>query len=103
MSGGVAIGLLVVIVGAVVWRVFGGERHDSLFVVEVKAAGIDGVVLRGNVPGRSGEELVAFVASLDLPPGARIWAIRDREQLQLRFANVDAGPQQRLRNFVLVR
>lgn len=103
MSGGVAIGLLVVVVGAIVWRVFGGARYDSLFTIEVKAAGVEGIEMRGSVPGRSGEELIAFVASLELPPGARIWAIRDGGEMRLRFTNVDPGPQQRLRNFVLVR
>ena len=86
---------------AVVWKLASGGRDDARFVLTVNGPGIEGIELRGRVPGIGGDELTDFVAKLELPEGARIWAVPDGDRLALRFANVPEGPQQRVRNLVL--
>lgn len=101
--GPVGIGLVVLVAGAIAWRLFAGERHDSPFTVEVRGPGVAGVHLRGAVPGIDAATFTEFVASLELTVGARVWATKDRGRLSLRFAGVPEGPAQRLRNFVYSR
>jgi hypothetical protein len=95
--------LLVVVgavVGAIVWKVAGRGRGDAKFTIEVTGPGVDGVRMKGAVPGRSASEIVDFVARLELPTGSRVWGVPDRGRLRLEFAgSVPDNLQQRLRNF----
>jgi hypothetical protein len=95
------VALVVVAVAAIVWKVATGGRGDARFVLTVNGPGIEGIEVRGQVPGIGADELTEFVAKLELPKGAKIWAVPDGDRLALRFTNVPEGPQQRVRNLVL--
>lgn len=101
MHSSVLVAIVVVAVVAIVWKLASGGRGDARFVLTVNGPGVDGIDLRGEVPGIGGGELIEFVAKLELPKGAKIWAVPDGDRLALRFANVPEGPQQRVRNLVL--
>lgn len=98
-----AIVLLVAVLAAVVWRVAFGERHDATFVVEVRGPGSEGVKFKGAVPGQDTAALAGFVATLELPVGAKFWGVQDRGRIALRFAGVPEGSAQRLRNMIYSR
>jgi hypothetical protein len=55
------------------------------------------------VPGHDSIALADFVATLELPVGAKFWGVRDRGRMALRFSGVPEGPQQRLRNVIYAR
>jgi hypothetical protein len=103
MAPSILVALVVVAVVAVIWKLASGGRDDARFVLTVSGPGVEGIALRGEVPGQSAEEFIAFIASLELPAGARIWGIPDGNRLALRFTAVPDGPQQRVRNLVLSR
>lgn len=100
MPSEIAIGLLLLVVAAVGYKLLRGGLGDATFVVEVKGPGIEGVQIRGSVPGHAESDVAEFVAGLELPAGARIWAVPDRDRIRLRFSGgVPDNLQQRLRNF----
>ena len=101
MHPSLLVALVVVAVVAIVWKLATGGRGDARFVLTVNGPGIEGIELRGEVPGIGSDDLADFVAKLELPKGAKIWAVPDGDRLALRFANVPEGPQQRVRNLVL--
>jgi hypothetical protein len=103
MHPSIIVAIVVVAVVAIVWKLATGGRGDARFVLTVNGPGVEGIELRGEVPGIGGDELTDFVAKLELPKGAKIWAVPDGARLSLRFANVPEGPQQRVRNLVLSR
>ncbi len=77
--------------------------NDRVLVVRVLAEGSVGVRidLVGGVPGRTREAIRAFVADLDLPPGAVLWAIRDGNELRIRGNHrVPEHLQQRFAEFI---
>jgi hypothetical protein len=88
------------VVGAIIWKVADRGRGDAKFTIEVTGPGIDGVKMKGAVPGRSAGEILDFVARLELPPGSSIWGVHDRGRMRLEFAgNVPDNLRQRMRNF----
>lgn len=93
--------VLLVVVGAVVYKLLMRGRDDAVFLVEVRGPGVGGLALRGSVPGRSDADLLDFVAGLGLARGAKLWGIFDRGRLVVR-ASGDVPPelQQRLRNYL---
>jgi hypothetical protein len=103
MQAVLAVVVLVAVLVAVVWRIVLGDRHDAAFVVEVVGPGTEGVKIEGAVPGHDAGSLADFVATLDLPVGAKFWGVQDRGRMALRFRGVPEGPQQRLRNVIYAR
>lgn len=96
----IAVGLLLLVVGAVAWKLVRGGMGDAKFVIEVKGPGVEGIQIKGDVPGYTQPEVADFVAGLELPEGAKIWAVPDRDRIQLRFSSqVPDARHQRLRNF----
>jgi hypothetical protein len=92
--------LVLLVVAAVGYKILRGGLGDAKFVVRVRAAGVEGVQIEGQVPGHGTQEVAAFVAGLELPPGAKIWGVPDRDRIVLRFsAEVPEHLHQRLRNF----
>jgi hypothetical protein len=91
--------VLLVVVGAVVYKLLMRGRDDAVFQVEVRGPGVGGLALRGRVPGRSDADVLDFVAGLGLARGAKLWGSVDRGRLVVR-ATGDVPPelQQRLRN-----
>ena len=93
-----SIGVLLV-VAAVGWRLARGELHDAVFVVEVRDDD-ERVHVRGGVPGKDTAAVAAFVRSLELPVGARVWGTRDGGRLRLGFSSrVPESLHQRMRNY----
>lgn len=94
--------VLAVVIAAVGWgayKIATGGLSDARFSIKVGAGGPE---LKGSVPGKSDGDVLAFVADLELPPGAKIWAVPDGDRLQMRFSgNVPANIQQRMRNYFL--
>jgi hypothetical protein len=88
-----------VVAAVVIWKVASGGLGDAKYVIKVSAEGIDGVSIKGEVPGKSQTDVAEFVAGLELTAGAKIWAVPDRDRLVLRFSNVPENLQQRCRNF----
>lgn len=100
MGTPIALGLLAVVLGWAVVKVLRGGLGDAKFVVSVRGPGTEGIDVKGEVPGKSAGEVTDFVAGLELPAGARIWAVPDGERMQLRFSgHVPDNLQQRLRNY----
>ena len=101
MGTEIAIGLLAAALAFAVYKVLRGGLDGATFVVRVRGEGAEGIEVKGNVPGKSGGEVAEFVAGLELPKGARIWAVPDRDRITLRFsAEVPENLQQRLRNYI---
>lgn len=95
---------IVAVVGlALAWRLFGKGVGYSKFDVRVEGAGVEGVRVEGTVPGHSEGDVREFVASLELPSGARFWGIPDRERFQLGFTNVPEHLHQRIRNYLYMK
>lgn len=103
MSGTIAVALLGVVGVAILWRMFAGERYDAAFTITVSGPGVEGVALKGAVPGHDAADVAEFIASLALDAGAKIWGVPDRGRVTLRFSGVGEGPAQRIRNFVYAR
>jgi hypothetical protein len=92
--------LVLLVIAAVAFKILGGGLSDAKFVVTVEDEGTDGVKIKGEVPGYSHGEVADFIAGLELPKGAKIWAVPDRDRIQLRFNSaVPETLQQRMRNF----
>lgn len=81
-----------------VWRLTAGRK---MFEIVVTPGGAE---LRGGVPGLARSEVIDFINSLGLSPGARIWGVPDsRRRCKLKFsAHVPEAMQQRIRNFFYV-
>ncbi len=97
MPGTVALVLIGVVVAAVLYRVLGSGISSATFVVTI---GDSGVELEGQVPGKDDADVRSFFETLELEPGARVWAIKDGSELRLRFRGVPDNLQQRVRNYV---
>lgn len=93
-------GLVLLAVAAVVFKILGGGMGDAKFIVTVEGEGPDAVKIKGEVPGYSHGDVAEFIAGLELPSGAKIWGVPDRNRIQLRFnSTVPETLQQRLRNY----
>lgn len=95
--------LIAVLAGIGWWVVRRGGLVSAKFVVTVRGPGIDGIEIRGQVPGHDAADIAEFVAGLDLPPGAMIWGVPDQKRTRLRFTKVPDRLQQRTRNFFFSR
>ena len=96
----IAIGLLAAALAFAVFKVLRGGLDGAKFVVRVRGEGVEGIEVKGAVPGKSSAEVADFVAGLELPAGARIWGVPDRDRIMLRFsAQVPENLQQRIRNY----
>ena len=81
------------------WRFGPGASAGAVFVLKVDASGT--VQLSGSVPGKSDSDARDFVAKMELPPRARLWAHRDGSRLRLTFSShVPENLQQRTRNYL---
>jgi len=92
------LGLLVWVVWALVRR---GRR---LFELRVERGG--GLRVRGQVPGRRLPDVVEFVASLRLRPGACLWGVKSDEPAGFRVLvsdDVPMGVQQQIRNYLYLK
>jgi hypothetical protein len=93
-------GLVLLAVAAVAFKILRGGLGDATFVVTVESEGSEGIKIQGDVPGYSAGEVAEFVAGLQLPIGAKVWGIPDRDRIRLRFsATVPETLHQRMRNF----
>ena len=97
--GPVVIIVVAVVAAAVIWKVASGGLGDAKYVIKITGDGADGVSITGQVPGKSEADVAEFVAGLELPAGAKIWAVPDRDRVVLRFSNVPDNLQQRCRNY----
>jgi len=90
--------LYAVVFLAVLWLLWRLTAGRKMFEIVVTPGGAE---LRGGVPGLARSEVVDFVSSLGLAPGARIWGVPDsRRVYRLKFsAHVPEPMQQRIRNF----
>lgn len=97
--------ILIVLGVVALWLVVArGGLSSARFTITIRDAGPTGVHVRGTVPGHTLSEVVAFVASLDLPRGARVQGIPTGNRIELRFSpEVPAHLHQRLRNFFYLR
>jgi hypothetical protein len=98
--------LALLVLAALVRRFAGGGASDRVLVVRVLEGAPVGlrIDLIGGVPGRSREDIRAFVAELDLSPGAVLWVIRDGAELRVRGNHrVPEHLQQRFADFVAGR
>lgn len=75
-----------------------GGTWGAVFVLTVDASGE--VTLAGSVPGKSDGDAREFVADMELPAGAKIWAQRDGDSLRMQFSDdVPDNLRQRARNY----
>lgn len=92
--------VVLLIVAAIGFKILSRGLGEARFVVRVEGSGPEDVKVRGDVPGHGTEEVAAFVAGLELPVGAKIWGVPDRDRIVLRFSpEVPEHLHQRLRNF----
>jgi hypothetical protein len=97
MSTTIAITVVAVVAALVIWKLASGGLGDAKYVIKVTGAG---VVVKGEVPGKSEGAVTEFIATLELPAGAKIWAVPDGDRVTLRFSShVPDNLQQRIRNF----
>lgn len=91
----------VVVLAVVVAR---GGLSGARYTITIQGEGIEGVHIKGTVPGHDDGEVAAFLAELELPAGARLWGIPDRERIMLRFSSaVPEHLHQRLRNYLYLK
>lgn len=77
-----------------------GGLSGARFTVDIRSDDAEPIRIKGTVPGLPHGEVVDFLGTLDLPPGARIRGIPDGDRVSLRFsAEVPGHLHQRLRNF----
>jgi hypothetical protein len=94
------IALILLVVTATAFKLLHDGLGDATFVITVRGPGVEGVHVLGEIPGHASSEAAGFVAGLELPEGAKIWGIPDRDRIMLRFsAEVPEHLHQRLRNF----
>jgi hypothetical protein len=97
--------LPLVLLALLAWGVWAlVRRQRRLFEVRVERGG--GLRVRGQVPGRRLPEVVEFVASLRLKPGACLWGVPSDEPVGFRVLaseDVPAGVQQQIRNYLYLR
>ncbi|HOX44030.1 MAG TPA: DUF3634 family protein [Myxococcota bacterium] len=80
------------------------RRRNRLFELRVERGG--GLRVRGQVPGRRLPDVVEFVASLRLRPGACLWGVKSDEPAGFRVLvsdDVPMGVQQQIRNYLYSR
>ena len=88
-------------VALVAWLVARLARPGETCRIDVRGRR---VTIRGALPGRSSTEIVDFVASLQLPDGARIRGVRDGAATRFLFNDaVPDSERQRIRNFLALR
>ena len=93
----IVIVLAVVILWVIVAR---GGLSGARFTITIRGKGPARVHVRGAVPGHALSDVIAFVAELDLPTGARVQGLPSSGRIELRFSpEVPAHLQQRMRNF----
>ncbi len=81
------------------WRFGPGASAGAVFAFTVERGGE--VRLQGSVPAKSDSDAREFVATMELPPRARIWAHRDGPRLRLGFSShVPENLRQRMRNYL---
>ena len=97
--GPIVIIAVAVVAAAVIWKLASGGLGDAKYLIKVTGEGPNGVSIKGQVPGKSNADVADFVAGLELPAGAKIWAVPDRDRVVLRFSNVPDNLQQRCRNY----
>jgi hypothetical protein len=94
-----------VLLGLLAWGAWAlVRRQRRLFELRVERGG--GLRVRGQVPGRRLPDVVEFVASLRLRPGARLWGVRSAEPAGFRVLvsdDVPMGVQQQIRNYLYLR
>lgn len=96
------IGAGIVVLAFIAYKVVRGGVGDAVFVVTVRGEGPENVQVKGTTYGKSHGDVQDFVARMELPKGAKIWGIRDGDQIRLRFSShVPDNLQQRTRNFFL--
>ncbi len=75
-----------------------GFFSTALFKIRVRGSGI---YLSGEIPGRSRPQVLDFLKSLNLRPGATITGYRDTTRFRLAFSrDISEGNRQRIRNFL---
>ncbi len=100
-STSIVLAVVVLATAAVAFKLVRGGLGDAVFVVTIRGEGADGVDVTGTVPGKTSGDMQDFVARMELPVGAKIWAIRDGDGVRLRFnGKVPENLQQRTRNFI---
>jgi hypothetical protein len=100
MSTPILLTVVAVVAAAVIWKIASGGLGDAKYVIRITGDGAEGVVLEGEVPGKSEATVAEFIAGLELPKGAKIWAVPDGDRVVLRFSTqVPDHLQQRIRNF----
>lgn len=99
------VAILIVLGVVALWLVVArGGLSGARFTITIRGEGPAGVHVRGTVPGHTLAEIVAFVAELDLPRGARVQGMPAGNRIELRFSpDVPAHLHQRLRNFFYLR
>lgn len=103
MSGAIAIAIVagLAVLGVTVAR---GGLDGARFTVVVSGPGVEGVRIKGAVPGYSNAEIAEFVAGLELPAGSRIRGVPEGDRVVLRFSDeVPSHLHQRLRNVFYLR
>lgn len=81
-----------------------GGLSGARYTITVRHDGPQGIHIKGTVPGHPANEVVAFLAGLSLPHGARIWGIPEGDRVMLRFGpTVPEHLHQRIRNFFYLK
>jgi hypothetical protein len=94
------IALILLVITAVGFKILRDGLGDATFVIRVREPGAGGVEILGEIPGHGNGSVAEFIAGLELPAGAKIWGVPDRDRVVLRFSTeVPEHLHQRLRNF----
>lgn len=89
--------LIAVVIVAVLWKLLRGGLGDASFTVNIRG---QTVTLKGQYPGKDPADVTSFIAGLELPEGAKFWAVPDGDELRLRFSpQIPDNLQQRIRNY----
>ncbi|MEM6291383.1 MAG: DUF3634 family protein [Myxococcota bacterium] len=100
-SSSIVLAVVALATAAIAFKLVRGGIGSAVFIVTVRGEGVDGVHVQGTVPGKTSSDMQDFVARMELPVGAKIWAVRDGDGVRLRFnAKVPDNLQQRTRNFI---
>jgi hypothetical protein len=94
--------LAVILIAAVIgWLLRGVVSRQRLFEIRVTREGVE---IQGSIRGAAQSDVREFVASLNLPHGARIRGYPENGYVKLEFNRVVPEAQhQRIRNFLLLR
>jgi len=103
VGGIVAIAIIAAVAGLAL-VVSRGGLDGARYTVSIRAEGLEGVQVKGSVPGYGVGEVAEFVAGLELPTGSRIRGIPEGDRVVLRFSDeVPERMQQRVRNFFYLK